>query len=316
MRVAVVGYGRFGPHHARVFSEILGPENVDVVDRDWDRCAAAQEAFPRASVHQSLSLSHAGAVVVATPAATHEDVAWEALREGRHVLCEKPLALSWSHGQYMLEHAAKNSQVLMTGLTYLYHPVLGAFERIAMSGQTGVVTDVHLRRQILGPVRTDVNVIHDLMTHLVPVALMMAGAPAQMASAHASKTWGGRMFDTASADLWHANGVQSHLFASWVVPERAQEWWVVGSEGSASWLDPEPRVEFRRHSLLDGVLAVQEPEPVEFEPTEPLYQQARAFLSRIEDGTWVDDALDPAVLKTVDAIQRAALGGRRSAVQS
>ena len=127
LRIAVVGAGYWGPNLARNFGTSAQWELVAICDLDRDRAQALADRVSGApAVYTDLGLLLArddlDAVAVATPARTHHGVVLAALRAGKHVLVEKPLADSHERAQEMVGEAATRGLTLMTDHTYCYTP--------------------------------------------------------------------------------------------------------------------------------------------------------------------------------------------------
>src|SRR6266851_9636452 len=114
--VGVIGAGYWGPKHARNFAELRGSRLAMVTDLDEQRLSVIRERHP--GLHTSmnygdmLASSEVDAVVVATPASTHVHLAREALLAGKHVLVEKPIALSSRDAEELIEIAELSGRVL------------------------------------------------------------------------------------------------------------------------------------------------------------------------------------------------------------
>src|SRR5262245_27683291 len=126
--IAVAGCGYWGPLHIKVFSALEGCRVRWAVDPNRQRLRAVASQFPHVRtthrLDEMLDDASVDAVVVSTPASTHASIAVAALRAGKHVLCEKPLAISVDECQVMLDAAARHRRVLMTGNVYLFHPAI------------------------------------------------------------------------------------------------------------------------------------------------------------------------------------------------
>lgn len=127
MKVAVIGCGYWGSKLLQRFSSILGPDGVCAADRDVSRLSDAADACGvsdrRLVEARGLSdvLDGVDACVIATPISTHYALAVECLESGRHVLCEKPMAMSAEHARALISLAAQRRLTLCTDLTFLYH---------------------------------------------------------------------------------------------------------------------------------------------------------------------------------------------------
>src|SRR5262245_31594101 len=123
--LAVVGAGHWGPNHVRVFSALPDACVRWVVDLDPERRRHVSARHRQLRVTERyedvLDDPSVDAVVVATPAATHAAVSLAALRAGKHVLCEKPLALTTAECQTLIEAAAAGGRILMVGHVFLFN---------------------------------------------------------------------------------------------------------------------------------------------------------------------------------------------------
>src|SRR3954463_9009568 len=119
IRVALLGFGYWGPNYARVLHELPQVELIAVCDQSTERLAQVRHRYPGLStatdVEQVLGRGDIDAVVIATPASTHQSLVSAALRSGRHVLVEKPMALEGAGCGTLCELAAAAGLVLMVG---------------------------------------------------------------------------------------------------------------------------------------------------------------------------------------------------------
>jgi len=111
VRVGVIGYGYWGPNLVRNFAEAAGSQITMVSDVSADRLARASRRYPNLRITQDAhALLHdpsVDLVAIATPVTTHFELAMEALRAGKHVLVEKPLAATSEQGLRLIEEAER-----------------------------------------------------------------------------------------------------------------------------------------------------------------------------------------------------------------
>ena len=171
VRVAVVGCGYWGPKHVRVLSTSGSVSALSVVDQRVDRLAAIARGVPGIRTFGTLAeaLPQVDAVVVATPPGTHTALAMQAIRAGKHVLVEKPLAPTAADAAQMVEAAERAGVVLMAGHTFEYNPAVWKLRDILDSGDLGDLYYLDTARLNLGLYQSDVNVVHDLAPHDVSI---------------------------------------------------------------------------------------------------------------------------------------------------
>src|SRR4051812_15310674 len=128
LRVGLIGYGYWGPNLLRNLVAHGGVELAGVVEAKADaraRCASLYPHIPLfGSVDEFLGKGGVDAVVIATPPATHRELAVKCLQAGAHVMVEKPLALSTADCDLILEAAAKASRYVMVDHTFVFHPAI------------------------------------------------------------------------------------------------------------------------------------------------------------------------------------------------
>ena len=150
MRIVQVGVGRAGSIWATLVQETDGIELAGVVDADPVALARVQDelGLPAAACAHSLAAAleqvDAEAVLVVTPPATHAAVAIEALRAGKHVLTEKPLAMDLTEAAAMLRAAREAGRTLMVAQNYRFVPPARAVQRAVAGGALGDLLAVRI----------------------------------------------------------------------------------------------------------------------------------------------------------------------------
>ncbi|MEG5173346.1 Gfo/Idh/MocA family oxidoreductase [Microcoleus sp. B3-D7] len=174
--IAVLGAGRWGVNLIRNFLEHPNSEVLAVVDPNRDLLAAVQKQFNLdASVilatdwSQVQALPGLQAVAIATPASTHYTLAAAALKQGYHVLAEKPLALNLTEAIELCQLAEKQQRQLFVDHTYLFHPAVDRGQRIIQQHQLGKLRYGYAQRTHFKPVRHDVDALWDLAIHDIAI---------------------------------------------------------------------------------------------------------------------------------------------------
>ncbi|MEG4856831.1 Gfo/Idh/MocA family oxidoreductase [Microcoleus sp. K1-B6] len=174
--IAVLGAGRWGVNLIRNFLEHPNSQVLAVVDPNRDSLAAVQKQFDLdASVilatdwSQVQALPGLQAVAIATPASTHYTLAAAALKQGYHVLAEKPLALNLTEAIELCQLAEKQQRQLFVDHTYLFHPAVDRGQRIIQQHQLGKLRYGYAQRTHFEPVRHDVDALWDLAIHDIAI---------------------------------------------------------------------------------------------------------------------------------------------------
>jgi predicted dehydrogenase len=239
VRVAVVGYGYWGSKHMRVLSSLPGVQ-VAIVDHDSDRIAEARRIYPWAESAPRLEdvLGQVDAVVVATPPSAHATVALQALRQGRHVLVEKPLATSVEDAQAMVDAAATNRVHLMAGHTFEYNAAVWKLKEIIDSGELGRILYIDAARLSLGRYQRDCNVIWDLAPHDISITSFLLDEVPRTTWVWAKRHVGNRHADVAYLRLdFERAATHAFVHVSWLDPCKVRRVTVVGERKMAVYND-------------------------------------------------------------------------------
>ena len=247
LRVGVIGAGAWGRNHVRTFAQLPGAELVAVCDS----AAAVREKLGRQYPGTTITdepkklLGMVEAVVVATPAITHADLARQAIAAGIPVLVEKPFALTVKDAEDVAERAAKANVPVMAGHLLEYHPVVERLRELIQSGALGQIYYLYGQRVNLGQVRPDENALWSFGPHDVSVALfLMGGAPATVTAVGKSYIQPG-IEDVVFVTMEFASGVLAHVQLSWLDPHKERRLTVVGSKQMAVFDDMEAREKLR-----------------------------------------------------------------------
>src|SRR5581483_8618825 len=185
VRVGIVGAGYWGPNLIRTFAGLAGCEVAWVCDRRPGRLQYIAERFPELPLTDQyddlLADRRLDAIAIVTPPATHRALAEAALQVGKHVLVEKPLALTVEDAAALVEMADRLRLVLATGHVFVYHPAVAAIRDLARAGTLGDLCYAESDRVNLGHPDSAVDVIWDLAVHDVSVLVAVVGStPAEV----------------------------------------------------------------------------------------------------------------------------------------
>ncbi|MCC7008366.1 MAG: Gfo/Idh/MocA family oxidoreductase [Acidobacteria bacterium] len=210
LRVAVVGVGHLGRHHARLFGAMPGVELVAAVDLVAERAqAAAHASGALALTDLDDVLDRVDAVSIAVPTVDHLRVARRCLERGIHVLVEKPMAASLDEADAMIAAAAASGATLAVGHTERFNPAF----RAALPGLAHP-RFIEVHRLSGFPERSlDIDVIFDVMIHDLDIAL--AADPSGVIDVEAvGVPVLTQKIDIANARLKFASGCVANITAS------------------------------------------------------------------------------------------------------
>ena len=220
--IAIVGYGYWGPKLARNFLQHGGFGRVVVCEEDPSRLARAKGECPGVETSGSfldmLADTSIEAVALATPVATHYPLALAALRAGKHVLVEKPLATQSAEAEELIRVAAEAKRILMVDHTFVYHPAVQRIRALIQSGEVGTLNYIDSTRINLGLFQHDVNVIWDLAVHDVAIINFLTSARPEVVQAIGSAHPPGPLASIGILALRYPSGLFVHINCSWVSP--------------------------------------------------------------------------------------------------
>ncbi len=264
--VAVVGAGYWGPNLVRNVAMNPSTQLRWVCDVAMERASKLAGTYAGAtattSLDQVLADDGVAAVLIATPAATHADLAIKALRAGKHVLIEKPLAASVAEAERMLAVARETGRVLMCDHTYCYTPAAQFISRLVHNGDLGDILFVDSVRINLGLVQRDVDVIWDLAPHDLSILdfVLPPERKVQTVAAQAADPLGVGQNCVGYLTLGLAGGAIGHVHVNWLSPTKVRTMIIGGSRRTLVWDDLNPTQRVCVYDRGVDVDAVTDPE--------------------------------------------------------
>lgn len=254
MNIAIIGAGNWGINIVRNLHE-LGVLAA-VADQEESLRRRAEETCPGLATfadYRELLEADLDAVVVATPAQTHHEIAKAFLEHGKDVLVEKPMTLTTYDAGDLVATADHTGQLLMVGHLLLYDPAIRWLAEYLRRGEMGKVYSLHQERTKLGRARPVENVLWSLGVHDVAVLLHLADeVPCDVrVTSHACLRT--TVEDDAYLHLDFPSGLKGHLHSSWLWPEDRRSLTVIAEKGMLI-LDEKTRKVTRYHKTIDAEL--------------------------------------------------------------
>jgi UDP-2-acetamido-3-amino-2,3-dideoxy-glucuronate N-acetyltransferase len=289
-RIAVVGCGAWGKNLVRNFAELGALAAVCDEDHQKAQALALQYKVTALSEREVFSDPSVDAIVLATHAPFHESQAEAALKAGKHVYVEKPIALSVAGAQKLCSLAKTHQRILMVGHILNYHPAFIAIkERLS---ELGLLKHIYANRLGLGRVRRQESVIWDLACHDISLILALAQRmPLQVSATGQSYLAPGKP-GSAVLNLTFDRGLTAHIHTSWISPFKEQKLVVVGEKAIAVFDDRKPWAE--KLSISKDYLIHKDGQPhandafqtqvIPLPESEPLKNECLHFLNSIQRG--------------------------------
>ncbi|MBQ18650.1 MAG: oxidoreductase [Planctomycetaceae bacterium] len=301
IRVAVIGYGYWGPNLVRNFSGLDGCAVTAVCDLDAEVLEAVARRYPSVRTTDDATALLRGddidAVAIATPVSTHHRLARQVIESGRHVLIEKPMTSTAEEARDLIAMAEAAGVVLMVDHTFLYTGAVRKIRELLDSGEVGTPFYFDSERISLGLLQQDINVIWDLAPHDLSILQYLFDESPESLQAVGYRHVGSGREEMATLNLHYPGGLHAQVRVSWLSPVKVRRTLLGGSRRMIVYDDVEPSEKIRVYDKgvaldLDG----EEVTPLKpiyragdvhiptLDRTEALQVEAAHFLECIRDG--------------------------------
>ncbi len=249
LTIAIVGAGYWGKNLLRNFATTDACRLKWVCDLNDKVLAMHQRNFPFVDTTTDIQVVLADemveAVVIATPVATHFDIAAQALRAGKHVYVEKPLTQSAADARALIDLAEERQLKLMVGHLLEYHPAVSYLKNTLDQGQIGPPYYMYTQRVNLGIVRQNENAWWSLAPHDISVICYLFGSEPVSVAAQGQCYLQQGIEDVVFATIKFADGKMAHIHCSWLDPHKIRKMTVVGPEKMVTFDDMEATEKIR-----------------------------------------------------------------------
>ncbi len=219
VRVGVVGVGALGQHHARVYASLPEADLIGVVDALPGRAEeVAKPLGTRVFPSYSNLFGKVDAVSIATPTTLHAEIGEQFLKEGIHVLVEKPIAHTLEDADRLIQAARQNGRVLQVGHLERFNPAVIQLREIVKKPR---FFEAH-RMGLFSPRSLDIDVILDLMIHDLDIICLLVPSPVAQVSAVGIAILTNRI-DIANTRIRFEDGCVANVTASRVSMEKIRK---------------------------------------------------------------------------------------------
>lgn len=282
VRTGLIGVGRWGRNLARNF-HALG-SLAALCDSSEEVRRRLEGEYPGVPVYSSLdALLEAGridALAIATRAATHYEIAVQALLGGLHVFVEKPMAVSTEQAVLLGKYAAPTRRCLFVGHLLHYHPGYQRLRELVCGGELGTPVMARATRLGSGPANGDEDALSEYAPHDVSMIVGLFGREIRTLRSHATTARNGRIRHL-SALFGYESGVDAHIVAGNRSPFKVQQLIVQGTKATAVFDDT---LDWKDKLILCDADGGGPARAVELDPVEPLNAECAEFLRCVEEG--------------------------------
>lgn len=300
--VAVIGCGYWGPNLIRNFQSLPNCRVKKACDESTERLEHMHRLYaelePVTKFDDVVNDESIEAIAVATPVASHFNLARRSLLAGKHTFIEKPMAASVQQCLELIDLAEKRNLTLMVGHTFLYSSPVRKIKEIVDSGEIGDILYISARRLNLGLFQKDINVFWDLAPHDISIIMYIMNEFPQYINCQGKAHFTSGIEDVTTLILNFSNGGFATIHSSWIDPSKVREMTFVGSKKMIVYDDTAPLEKIKIYDKR-----VQPPPHYEtfadfyysyhygdiytpyIQQTEPLKTECQHFLDCIESGT-------------------------------
>lgn len=230
----LLGFGYWGPNIARSLGRLGNAKLVAICDLSKNKLKEAKILYPQAKVTNNpdeiIKDPDIDAIIIATPANTHFELAKKALKSGKHILIEKPITISSKEAFKLKNLNEKVKKIVMAGHTFEYNPTVLKMKKIIQSDNFGKVYYIYSTRVNLGQIRGDVNALWNLAPHDISIInFLLDASPIEVKASGASFLQKG-IEDVVFLLLKYPNNVLVEVHVSWLDPAKERNMTVVGSK--------------------------------------------------------------------------------------
>lgn len=241
INIGVIGCGYWGPNLIRNINNSSNANLAWVCDLDAKRLDAITQLYPHVKkttdFNELLNDDQLDAVVIATPVRSHHFIALECLRNGKHVLLEKPIANSAEQAEELIAIAKENNLTLMCDHTYCYSSPVKKIKELIKDNTLGDILYFDSVRINLGLFQEDVNVAWDLAPHDLSILFSIFDEYPLSLSATGACHSGNKIENISYINLYYPNNMIAHIHVNWLSPLKERKIMIAGDKKMLVWDD-------------------------------------------------------------------------------
>ena len=282
LKIALIGCGNWGKNIARNLYEMKSLACIYDTNKELSETLNNEYMLTTYELNDIFEDKNINAIVIASPAITHKDLAIQSLKCNKDLFVEKPFCLSLPDSQIIAELATNNNRILMVGHLLNYHNAFIKMKELIKNGKIGVLQNIRANRLALGAVRSEESVIYDLSAHDISMILSITKElpiEVNVQSIHHNNNIGP---DAICVKLSFSKGVTALINSDWMCPYKEHKFSVTGTKGSLIFDDtknwPE-KLLFNPSFITSKNSVVTSPiEKIKIQENEPLKSELEEFL--------------------------------------
>ena len=282
LKIALIGCGNWGKNIARNLYEMKSLACIYDTNKELSETLNNEYMLTTYELNDIFEDKNINAIVIASPAITHKDLAIQSLKCNKDLFVEKPFCLSLPDSQIIAELATNNNRILMVGHLLNYHNAFIKMKELIKNGKIGILQNIRANRLALGAIRSEESVIYDLSAHDISMILSITKElpiEVNVQSIHHNNNIGP---DAICVKLSFSKGVTALINSDWMCPYKEHKFSVTGTKGSLIFDDtknwPE-KLLFNPSFITSKNSVVTSPiEKIKIQENEPLKSELEEFL--------------------------------------
>ena len=283
VNVGVIGFGYWGPNLARNF--MINPDThlKTICDREPIRLEKSKALYPSVEVVSSsealINNLDIDAVAIATPLASHYELAMAALKAGKHVFLEKPITATSEQASQLIEEAERQKKVLLLDHTFVYTGAVRKMKEIVLKPSFGQIQYYDSARVNLGLFQHDVNVLWDLAVHDLTIMDFILDSDPVAVSATGCSHVKGQPENMGFLTIFYSSDLIAHINVNWLSPVKIRRTLVGGSNQMIVYDDVEKSEKLK---IYDTGITITET-PADIHKLRISYRTGDLWSPKVED---------------------------------
>ena len=289
-KICVIGAGYWGKNHITTLERLNALNGIVEIDKTI--LESVLTMYPNVKGYSNLDdaiVDDYDGFIIASPAKTHFEIAKTLIKNKKNILIEKPMVLSIEDAKTLVDFAEKQKVCAMVGHVLLFHPAIVKIKEMINNGDIGDLQYLYSNRLNLGKVRVEENVFWSLAPHDIAIFQYLTDSIPQKINANGSTFLQKGIPDSTITQIEYKNGVEGHIFVSWLHPFKEHRLVVIGSEAMISFedsFDDKPLKFYSKKVNIRGGIPEKIDGPIKMIPFEkrmPLDIELEYFLKNLNN---------------------------------
>ena len=291
VKICVIGAGNWGSNHIKT----LIRQNIftGCVEVDPNKINEIKKYYPEVLCYSSLNDSFSeefDGYIISTPSENHYQSAIDLISKKKPVLVEKPLALSVNEAEKIKSALLLNKGKLMVGHLLMYHPAILKIEKLLYEGRIGSIKYIYSNRIQRGKIRSNENVLWSFAPHDIAVFQFFVKTFPKSVKSVGRDIFKNKIHDSVITHMKYPNGIEGHIFSSWINPFKEHKMVIIGTKGSILFEDSIEKHPIKlfenENQIINGKISLlknKKPKKIYYDTSSPLDNELKNFINLINN---------------------------------